>query len=323
MWRYAGLAALSGIFLLSACGSRPPVPVAERSPPVPIESGPGGKAVSQDASATPREGYYIVKRGDTLRKIAQAHGLQWRDLADWNNMPDPGRIEVGQELRIVPPEGVAIVKPIEAPAPLIVTGDAVRPPQPAPPATVGGGIKRDPKGGKLAYSENALAEVRAMEGGIRPVFARPTAETPADKPAEMAARPPAEAAPTVDNVDWTWPAGGKLLGDFVEATGGRESNKGIDIAGRMGESIQAAAAGKVTFVGNLRGYGDFVVIRHSNDYISVYAHTSKILVKKDQSVAKGQKIAEIGSSDADQPKLHFEIRQQGKPVDPLKLLPSR
>ena len=100
-------------------------------------------------------------------------------------------------------------------------------------------------------------------------------------------------------------------------------NKGIDLAGRMGEPVQAAGAGKVTYVGSLRGYGDFLVIRHNSDFISVYAHTSKILVKKDQTVNKGQKIAELGSSDADQPKLHFEIRQQSRPVDPLKLLPAR
>jgi lipoprotein NlpD len=325
MLRNMGLVAMSGIFLLAACGSRPPVPVADRSAPVMIETGPGGKAAAQDAAATPRDGYYIVKRGDTLRKIAQAHNLPWRDVADWNNMTDPSKIEVGQELRIAPPEGTAIVKPIEAPAPLIVTGDTGRLSQlvpPVAPATVGGGIKRDPKGGKLAYSETALAEAKAMEGGIRPVLAKPT-DKPAEKPAEPAPKPSTDAAPVAEAVDWTWPTGGKLLGDFTEAAAGKESNKGIDIAGRMGEPVQAAAAGKVTYVGNLRGYGDFLVIRHNNDYISVYAHTSKILVKKDQSIAKGQKIAEIGSSDADQPKLHFEIRQQGKPIDPLKLLPAR
>jgi lipoprotein NlpD len=262
----------------------------------------------------PREGFYIIKKGDTLRKIAQEHGLSWRDVADWNSMTDPSRIEVGQELRIVPPEGVAIVKPIEAPTPLIVTGDTTRPP---PAVSVGDGIKRDPKGGKVPYSEAALAEAKAMEGGVRPVVARP-----AEKPSEQPAQPVAQAA-TAETVEWTWPVAGKVLGEFIEGNAGRESNKGIDIAGRMGEPIQAAAAGKVTFVGNLRGYGDFLVVRHNSDFISVYAHTSKILVKRDQPVARGQKIAEVGSSDADQPKLHFEIRQQGRPVDPLKLLPAR
>jgi lipoprotein NlpD len=304
------------MFLLAGCGSRPPVPVGERSAPVVVEAGAAGRAAAPQAAAVPREGFYIVKKGDTLRKIAQEHGLSWRDVADWNSMTDPSRIEVGQELRIVPPEGVAIVKPIEAPAPLIVTGDTTRPP---PVVSVGDGVKRDPKGGKVPYSETALAEVKTMEGGVRPATAKP-ADKAADKPAPPATPPVAVVA---EGVDWTWPVGGKVLGEFIEGNAGRESNKGIDIAGRMGEPIQAAAAGKVTFVGNLRGYGDFLVVRHNDDFISVYAHTSKILVKKDQTVARGQKIAEVGSSDADQPKLHFEIRQQGRPVDPLKLLPAR
>jgi lipoprotein NlpD len=130
-------------------------------------------------------------------------------------------------------------------------------------------------------------------------------------------------APAADSIDWTWPVAGKVISEFVEGGGGKESNKGVDLSGRMGEPIQAAAAGKVNYVGSLRGYGDFLVVHHSSEYISVYAHTSKILVKKDQMVGKGQKIAEIGSSDSDQPKLHFEIRRHGKPVDPLKLLPTR
>ncbi len=339
VWHRAAFAAVSAIFVLAGCGSRPPAPVAERSPPVPVEAG----AAQRPAAPMAREGYYIVKRGDTLRKIAQEHGLSWRDLADWNNMADPSKLEIGQELRVVPPEGVAIVKPVEAPPPLVVTGDGARPSAPLPPATVGGGLKRDPKGGKVAYSESALAEVRAMETGrtaaARPANDKPVAKAaqepsgvvaPAAAPAATAGVGASSAAPaatttdaTGSGIDWTWPAGGRLIGEFVEAAGGKESNKGIDIAGRVGEPIRAAAAGRVTYVGNLRGYGDFLVVRHNADFISVYAHTSKILVKKDQAVAKGEKIAEIGSSDADQPKLHFEIRQQGRPVDPLKLLPPR
>jgi len=162
-----------------------------------------------------------------------------------------------------------------------------------------------------------LAKVRAMEGG-----APAQSVKPAERPAEKPVVPPTPAA-AAEMVDWTWPAAGKVISEFVEGGNGKESNKGIDFAGRMGEPIQAAAAGRVTYVGNLRGYGDFVVVRHSGDFISVYAHTSKILVKKDQTVAKGQKIAEVGSSDADKPTLHFEIRQQSRPVDPLKLLPPR
>ncbi len=125
-------------------------------------------------------------------------------------------------------------------------------------------------------------------------------------------------------MDWTWPTGGKVLTQFVDGGAGKESNKGIDIAGRAGEPVQAAAAGKVVYAGSgLRGYGNLVIVRHNATYLSAYAHNSKILVKEGQTVTRGQKIAEIGSSDADQPKLHFEIRFQGKPVDPLKYLPER
>jgi lipoprotein NlpD len=306
MWRYLSLMMA---VTLAACSNRPPVPVSDGRAPVPVER---GVAPAGEAPTVAREGYYVVKRGDTLRRIAQTHGLDYRDVAAWNNMTDPSRIEVGQELRVMPPEGVAIVKPIEAPAPLVVVGESGR-----PVASSSDSIKREPRGGKIAYSESALAEVRAMEGGA-PVPALKPAERPTEKPAA----PPVPAA-TAEAVDWTWPAAGKVISEFVEGGNGKESNKGIDFAGRMGEPIQAAAAGKVTYVGSLRGYGDFLVVRHNNDFISVYAHTSKILVKKDQAVTKGQKIAEVGSSDADQPKLHFEIRQQSRPVDPLKFLPAR
>jgi lipoprotein NlpD len=116
-----------------------------------------------------------------------------------------------------------------------------------------------------------------------------------------------------------WPAAGALLAGFAEG-----SSKGLDIAGKTGEPVHAAAAGKVILVSNaLRGYGNFVIIKHNNLYLSVYAHNSRILVKEEQTVSKGQKIAEIGSSDADVSKLHFEIRRQGKPVDPARHLPAR
>ena len=260
-----------------------------------------------------------------LRKIAQDHGRDHRQVAAWNNLTDPNKLEVGQELRIAPPDGEAEVRPIVTVAPVVVA------PEPAA-STVSGGetLKRWPKGGKIAYSETALAQAKALDGAAAPARA-PAATPPQPATAGIAtaavattpAAPPVPATPPAEAVDWTWPVGGKVISEFVEGGGGKESNKGIDLAGRMGEPVQAAAAGKVTYVGSLRGYGDFLVIRHNSDYISVYAHTSKILVKKDQVVGKGQKIAEVGSSDADQPKLHFEIRQQSRPVDPLKLLPAR
>ena len=134
----------------------------------------------------------------------------------------------------------------------------------------------------------------------------------------MAAR--AEPAASRDeDVGWIWPAQGTLLAGFDEA-----KNKGLDIAGKAGDSVIASADGRVVYAGaGLRGYGNLVILKHNNTFLTAYAHNQTLLVKEDQSVKKGQKIAEMGNSDADRVKLHFEIRRQGKPVDPAKYLPAR
>lgn len=126
---------------------------------------------------------------------------------------------------------------------------------------------------------------------------------------------------TAGKVQWQWPASGKLIGTF--SSNGR-FNKGIDIAGKLGEPVYAAAKGKVVFAGSgLRGYGKLVIIHHNETYLSAYAHNSKLLVKENQIIKAGQKIAEIGSTGTDKPKLHFEVRKNGKPVNPLQYLPKR
>jgi lipoprotein NlpD len=273
-------------------------------------------AVADTAAATAaREGYYTVKKGDTLYRIALDHGQDHRDIAAWNNLENAGRIEVGQQLRVVPPESAAVVKPVAA------AGGVVLVTEPRPVAGNGDGIKREPRGGKFAYSDQALAQARALEGGAAAKVE--PAPKQADKPpvAPVAA---VAAATGDDAIEWTWPVPGKVLTQFVEGAAGKESNKGVDIAAHSGDPVQAAAAGKVVYVGNsLRGYGNLVIVRHNATYLSAYAHNSKILVKEGQSVVRAQKIAEAGSSDSDQAKLHFEIRRQGKPVDPLKYLPPR
>lgn len=306
---------LIALLALAGCGSHPPVAVVDANPPVVVE---GGRGVPAQA----REGYYVVKKGDNLYRIALAHGATTHDLVTWNGLTDEAKIEVGQELRVTPPEGVVEIKPIEAPAPVVMVGDNGV--QAGSPVAGSGSaaVVREPKGGKVAYSDSALAQVRAMDGGSPPprpaeqTAPAPTAGTPAPAPAPV----PAQAA--AEGIDWTWPVAGKVIRGFGKNNGG-EISRGIDIAGRKGESIQAAAAGKVSFVGALDKYGDFVVVRHDADYLSVYAHTSRILVKRDQVVTRGQKIAEVGSSGTDQPKLHFEIRHKSEPVDPVKLLPPR
>ena len=159
------------------------------------------------------------------------------------------------------------------------------------------------------------------------VVARPVTQasvTPlASAPAPTAAVSKPAAAPAVttpdDEINWIWPTGGPVMTGFDEV-----KNKGLDIGGAAGDPVLAAADGRVVYVGaGLRGYGNLIILKHNNTYLTAYAHNQTMLVKEDQAVQKGQKIAEMGSSDADRVKLHFEVRRQGKPVDPARYLPAR
>ncbi len=223
-----------------------------------------------------KPGYYTVKPGDTLIRIALDHGQGARDIARWSGVENPNRIEVGQVLRVEPPLGSAVVaKPVQAASATPLVTAAVRP----------------------AGAEKPAAASAA------------SVSTPANH---------ASTAPE-DEINWIWPTGGAVLTGFDEV-----KNKGLDIAGAAGEPVLAAADGRVVYVGaGLRGYGNLIILKHNNIYLTAYAHNQTLLVKEDQSVRKGQKIAEMGSSDADRVKLHFEVRRQGKPVDPAKYLPAR
>jgi len=244
-----------------------------------------------------RPGYYTVRPGDTLIRIALDAGQNWRDIARWNNLDNPNVIEVGQVLRVVPP--VAAVAQIPRPVGP-ATGTAVPVPAPAPAAS--------------AASAPAAA----------PAPAAPAASAPASAvvpPASASAPAPQPAVPAEDEIGWSWPVptGGSVIAGFDE-----QRNKGLDISGKAGEPVLAAADGRVVYAGaGLRGYGNLIILKHNNTYLSAYAHNQVLLVKEDQTVRKGQKIAEMGNSDADRVKLHFEIRRQGKPVDPARYLPAR
>ena len=149
--------------------------------------------------------------------------------------------------------------------------------------------------------------------------AAPAPAQAASAPARPAAAPPAAATGSDEDVAWIWPAQGSVLAGFDEA-----KNKGMDIAGKTGDPVMASADGRVVYAGaGLRGYGNLIILKHNNTFLTAYAHNQTLLVKEDQSVRKGQKIAEMGSSDADRVKLHFEIRRQGKPVDPARYLPAK
>ncbi|MDP1953949.1 MAG: peptidoglycan DD-metalloendopeptidase family protein [Polaromonas sp.] len=144
----------------------------------------------------------------------------------------------------------------------------------------------------------------------------PAAATSAAKPAST---PSASGSAAEEDLPWIWPAQGQVLAGFDEA-----KNKGVDIAGKAGDNVVASADGRVVYAGaGLRGYGNLIILKHNNTFLTAYAHNQTLLVKEDQSVRRGQKIAEMGNSDADRVKLHFEIRRQGKPVDPAKYLPAK
>ncbi|MEG0885729.1 MAG: peptidoglycan DD-metalloendopeptidase family protein, partial [Janthinobacterium sp.] len=241
---------------------------------------------------------------------ALEHGQNYRDLVAWNDLSNPNDIKVDQVLRVLPPNGdtggaqtSAIVMP---------PATEIKPAAPAVPK------KSGPRGEKRAYSDATLAELRADGGGTDAKPAPAPAAAVAAAPAAAAAAP-AASAPGDEKISWMWPSEGKVIGTFDEG-----KNKGVDIAGKAGQQVVAAGAGKVMYAGSgIRGYGNLVIVKHSNSLLSAYAHNRSILVKEGQNVNKGQAIAEMGDSDADRVKLHFEIRQQGKPVDPSKFLPNR
>lgn len=322
---------------LAGCASKAPVPVADSQSPSRIE------AIKSVQPVAPAGKVHVVKKGDTLFGIAREHGLNPRDLSAWNNLDNNNRISVGQQLRLAPP----VVAPTTQSAATVTTdGTEVRPiaasgavlarpldgasaapaagaVPPAPSLLPGNTetLKRGPKGGKLPYSEENLAR---LKGEPAPVAAQPAppAAAPAAPPPEKPATPSAQ--PVATGSDWGWPATGKLLANFSDGNAGTQGlNRGIDLAGNMGDPVLAAAPGKVIFVGVYPKHGNLVVLLHAEGYSSVYAHNSRVLVKEGQMVKRGQRIADLGNSDADQPKLHFEVRQQGKPVDPMKFLPPR
>ena len=262
---------------------------------------------------------YTVNRADTLLSIARRFNTTPAELAAWNNLGADPRISVAQVLRVSPPGAAA---PGADDAPVAVTqpiGSETVEQRPlgTPPATPpvvaptnapsNAPLKTGPLGLKRPYSDATLAEFSRPDIGV----------APSNAGAPESAKP--QTGEPASRLAWAWPANGKVVGTFVEG-----KTKGIDIAGKSGDGVLAAGDGKVIFSGSrVRGYGNFVIVRHSADLLSVYAHNKTNLVKEDAIVTRGQKIAEMGNSDADAVKLHFEIRQGGKPVDPLGFLPER
>jgi lipoprotein NlpD len=317
------LIAVLAFALLAGCAAPNRAPVAERSvarSPAPLFKPPAPATVPAIAQ---KPESYTVKRGDTLYSIALDNGLDYRELAAWNNISDPAVLKPGFVLRLRPttqPEARAQsqaeasvqVQPIVAPGALeprplgSEQRGAAEPSRAAVEPREAGELKTGPKATKLPYSEENLALLLRQS----PQKPEPKIDVPG---------PAAGAAAESDGVDWMWPASGRVLASFSKGT-----NKGVDILGKVGDPVFASASGRVVYSGaGLRGYGKLIIIKHNETYLSAYAHNSNLLVKEGQSVARGQKIAEIGNTDSPQVKLHFEIRRLGEPVDPLKFLPER
>ena len=256
--------AISTVVFQSGCATRSvPAPVVDRS---------GGKGASLEPV---QAGFYRIKRGDTLLRIALDHGQSHRDIAEWNNIADMNKIEVDQVIRVVPP--------------------------------------------RTTKAATSRVEVKQEKPSPSKDIAKPAEKMKEEKLAKNEAKTEkSNNDPVADvGIKLSWPSKGNVIDRFDES-----KNKGIDISGKSGDPIQAAADGKVVYAGNsLRGYGNLVIVKHDNTYLTAYAHNRTLLVKEGDSVKKAQKIAEMGNTDADQVKLHFEVRKHGKPVDPMAYLP--
>jgi lipoprotein NlpD len=330
--RSTRIAAVALAVIVAGCASRVPAPVEERPtrPARPAPSITPSPAPAPEVETRPPP-TYIVKRGDTLYKIALDNGLDYRELAAWNAIENINVIREGQSLRLTAPGEAAATATGVTTTPLRtvppVTSADARPPMSAPaaPLTVPGArntdsYKTQPKALKEPWSEQALRDVQRIATALPP--APPAAETtppPVVARAEPRPEPKAAvAAPDDDGPSWMWPATGRVVTGISE----NPNLKGIDIAGKAGQPVVASAAGKVVYAGSgIRGYGKLVIVKHNATWLSAYAHNRDILVKEGQQVAKGQSIAEMGNTDAEQVMLHFEIRRHGTPVDPLKYLP--
>jgi lipoprotein NlpD len=300
------LACAAAALALTACVVSPTAtaPIEERSqsgrPPQTAAAAPAPPAAPATREA--HDGQYVVQPGDTLYSIALAFGQDFRDLVRWNGLDDPTHIHVGQALRVAPP-------PTEESGGAAVEATPI-------PVSPSGALETRPLAPSAATApESAAAPAappRAGDAAGAPMPPSAAVDKGADKPAERTAAVEPERI-------WAWPALGNVLERFDETR-----NKGIDISGNVGDPVSAANDGQVVYSGSgLHGYGKLVIIKHTDDYVSAYANNNEILVTQGQTVKRGQHIADLGMTDAPTPRLHFEIRRRGTPVDPLTYLPPR
>lgn len=318
-----------------------------------VRTGAASGAASP-APALRASGGHEVARGETLYSIAFRNGLDWRDLAAWNGLAAPYTIYPGQRLRLVPGNAQGQVAATTA-APGAATPVVQPPPGAAPPAAA------PPLAGPVPADDRIVPVVAdappprpagdgtpqpAIAAGTPPAAATPPPSTigtpvepqveapPAAPVAQLPPRasvgpPPGEssqaplpgASANVAGIHWRWPTQGEVIKRFSD---GDLARQGIHIAGRSGQAVVAAADGEVVYSGSgLRGYGELIIIKHSAEFLSAYGHNRVRLVNEGQRVQAGQPIAEMGRTAADRDKLHFEIRRNGRPVDPQQFLPRR
>jgi len=263
----------------------------------------------EKAGDSPAE--YVVVRGDTLYSIAWRYGLDYRDIAKRNRIGSADHIYVGQRLKLIQTP----VQSVVAELPEMkneLTNYYEEAPRKAKPITNPAPTAKTP----VKTSPTTIPKATVKPNQIKPAKVVVSPSVP-----EKVKKPDISATPKSQALVWKWPANGSVITRFKPRD---EMNKGINIAGRKGEPVYAAAAGKVVYAGSgLLGYGNLIIINHNQEYLSAYAHNSRILVTENDNVNVGEKIAEIGSSGATRTMLHFEIRKDGKPVNPLQYLPRR
>lgn len=261
------------------------------------------QVVDRNSESAPRQpvrsGEYQVQRGDTLYSIAFRFGWDWKALAAHNGIRAPFTIHPGQRIRLSGPTAASTARP-----PVTSSPTPTATPRPSQPPLV---VTAPPTTSRPVTSPPATTPTPP---------GRPVAQPPAAIPPSVVTNPPVRSAS-----GWAWPASGAIIGRF---SSNGSLNKGIDLAGELGQPVLAASDGTVVYAGSgLRGYGELLIIKHSDTYVSAYGHNRRLLVQEGQQVKVGQRIAEMGSTGTDRVKLHFEIRRQGKPVDPLQYLPKR
>ncbi|AKH00373.1 TPA: murein hydrolase activator NlpD [Klebsiella pneumoniae] len=298
-----------------------PTPVAQE----PVQTVNGRIVYNRKYGDIPKGSYtggstYTVKRGDTLFYIAWVTGNDFRDLAQRNNIPAPYALNVGQVLQVGNASGQPITgENAVSQASARASGGATASTTSAQKSTAV--VASQPT---ITYSESSGEQsATKMLPNNKPATTTTTVVAPVTAPTTVSTtQPTASSTSTSSPISaWRWPTDGKVIENFSGAEGG---NKGIDIAGSKGQAIVATADGRVVYAGNaLRGYGNLIIIKHNDDYLSAYAHNDTMLVREQQEVKAGQKIATMGSTGTSSTRLHFEIRYKGKSVNPLQYLPQR